>query len=73
MERTRKVNRRTDEQTETDGRTDGGHDIIRPVFNGRIRNEEGTIEYLLWDCHQVQEFLYLVKQKFYVIDILTIF
>ena len=31
MERTRKVKRRTD------GRTDGGHDIVRPVFGGRIK------------------------------------
>ena len=31
MERTRKVNGRKD------GRTDGGHDIIRPAFNGRIK------------------------------------
>ena len=34
MERTRKVNGRTDGRP--DRRTDGGHDIIRPVFNGRI-------------------------------------
>ena len=32
---TRKVNGRTDGQT--DGRTDGGHDIIPPVFDGRIK------------------------------------
>ena len=34
MERTRKVNGRTDRRM--DRRTDGGHDIIRPVFDGRI-------------------------------------
>ena len=34
-EQTRKVNGRTDGQT--DGQTDGGHDIIRPVFDGRIK------------------------------------
>ena len=32
MERAQKVNRRTSEQT------DGGHDIIRPVFYRRIKN-----------------------------------
>ena len=31
MERTQKVNGRTD------GRTYGGHDIIRPIFDGRIK------------------------------------
>ena len=31
MERTQKVNGRTD------GCPDGGHDIIRPVFDGRIK------------------------------------
>ena len=35
MERTRKVNGRSDGQT--DGRMDGEHDIIRPVFDGRIK------------------------------------
>ena len=34
MERTRKVNGRTDRQT------DGGHDIIRPVFDGRIKKRK---------------------------------
>ena len=33
QERTRKVNGRTDE------RTDGGQNIIRPVFDGRIKVE----------------------------------
>ena len=39
MKRTRKVNVRTDGQTDgqTKRRTDGGHDIIRPVFDGRIK------------------------------------
>ena len=37
MERTRKVNRRTDT------RTDGGHDIIQPVFDGRIKITKGHI------------------------------
>ena len=39
MERTRKVNGRTDRRTDgqTDRWTDGGHDIIRPVFDGRIK------------------------------------
>ena len=31
MERTRNVN------GQTDGRADGGHDIIQPVFDGRIK------------------------------------
>ena len=35
MERTRKDNARTDRLT--DGRADGGHDIIRLVFDGRIK------------------------------------
>ena len=35
MERTRKVNERKDGQM--DVRTDGGHDKIRPVFDGRIK------------------------------------
>ena len=38
LERTQKVNGRTDGQT--DRRTDGGHDIIRPVFDGRIKKRE---------------------------------
>ena len=33
MEWTRKVNGRID------GRTDGGHDIIRPALDGRIEKE----------------------------------
>ena len=39
MERTRKVNGRRDGRPDrqTDARTDGGHDIIRPVFDGRIK------------------------------------
>ena len=44
MERTRKVNGRTDGRPDngqtdrqTDRRTGGGHDIIRPVFDGRIK------------------------------------
>ena len=37
MERTRKVNGRT--AGRTDGWTDGGHDIIQPVFDGRIKNQ----------------------------------
>ena len=43
MERTRKVNGRTDGRTDrrtdrqTNRRTDGGHDIIRPVFDERIK------------------------------------
>ena len=42
MERTRKVNGRTDGRPDrrTDARTDGGHDIIRPVFDGRIKISE---------------------------------
>ena len=35
MERTRNVNGRTDGRP--DRRTDGGHEIIRPVFDGRIK------------------------------------
>ena len=43
MERTRKSNGRTD------GRADGGHDILRPVFDGRIRigNYENSKQYLI--------------------------
>ena len=43
MERTRKINGRTDGRPDkltdgqTGGRTDGGHDIIRPVSDGRIK------------------------------------
>ena len=39
-ERTRKVNGRTDRWTDgkKDGRTDGGHDIIQPVYDGRIKS-----------------------------------
>ena len=39
MERTRKVNGWIDGQKDrwTDRQTDGGHDIIRPVFDGRIK------------------------------------
>ena len=46
MGRTRKVNGRTDERPvrrtdrRMDGRTDGGHAIIRPVFDGRIQIAE---------------------------------
>ena len=38
MERTQKVNRHTYGRLDIriDGRTDGGHDIIRPVFDGLI-------------------------------------
>ena len=36
MERTRKVNGRTDRRT--DGRTTGGYEIIQPVFDGRIKS-----------------------------------
>ena len=35
MEQTRKVNGRTDGRP--DRRTDRGHDIIRPVFDGRMK------------------------------------
>ena len=51
MERTRKVNGRTDR------RTDGGHDIIRPVFDGRIKNLKNQLlrnhiffeTYIIWN------------------------
>ena len=45
MERTRKVNGWTDRETDrrTDGRTGGGHDIIRPVFDGRIKITESGL------------------------------
>ena len=43
MEQTRKVNGRTDGQR----RTDGGHDIIRPVFDGRIIIKIGGLPPLL--------------------------
>ena len=53
MERTRKANGRTDGRTDrqtdrqtdrrtdgqTDGQKDGVHDILRPVFDGRIKKE----------------------------------
>ena len=47
MERTRKVNGRTDGRPDrqTDGWTDGGHDIIRPVFNGRIKKTPKSLEH----------------------------
>ena len=39
MERTQKLNGQTDERTDrrTDIWTDRGHDIIRPIFDGRIK------------------------------------
>ena len=44
MERTRKVNGRTDgcPDRRTDRRTDGRRDIIRPVFDGRIKTIHET-------------------------------
>ena len=40
MERTRKVNGRTE------GQTDEWHDIIRPVFDGRIKKQNWFLECL---------------------------
>ena len=49
MEPTQKVNGRTDGRPDrrTDGHNDGGHDIIRPVFDGRIMRQKSKCGYFI--------------------------
>ena len=60
MERTRKVNGRMD--VRTDRRTDGGHDIIRPVFD----TQNVQCSYLLFSARIVM--INVMKSKFNVFE-----
>ena len=55
MERIRKVNGQTDRQT------DGGHDIIRPVFGGRIKTIQHSKTMII--CWLVCFFCHLTSKK----------
>ena len=63
MKRTRKVNGRMDGRAgrQTDGRTDGGHDIIRPVFDGRISKSRELLR---------ADICFQCKQKYYIFAVI---
>ena len=55
----------------TDGRTDGGHDIIRPVFDGRIKmmEEESRAVELAMERHILVYFWFVLYRKYVSITV----